>query len=338
MEVAAIPVITLNKAVAGLARSVAVYKSLPLIETGVLAFDGLFGGRMPSGKILEFAGLEGTGKTTLLCYVARCLAERGLKTAFIDTERAISPSMITGTGMETYLGREIHIIEESTYRGISTIMDQLIFSDVSLIVIDSIVGAKPAKLLMMNVEDVEPGLNARIQSTFFQKYKDLLAMRGITLALINQMRTKIRFTAQTTVEPAAGRALRFFADARFILRTKEILKRVRDGVEEEYGADILVQTLKNKLSGNQAPAPMTIIFGQGVSNAAYLVDLLIEKKKIERNGAFYEVVTPEHSGTFQGRAKIRDHIKNNYQYFSQYIDVPIVKETPAKKKKAKKKK
>lgn len=310
---------SLSAAIKSLRDTVSFYKGMGYLQTDVLPLNAALGGGIPRGRVIEIASKEGTGKTTLMLHAARTIVEKGHSVLYIDTERATTPSIIAGTGLSPYLDKKFHVVAESSYRGISDVFDMILQTDTAMIVIDSITAAKPAKLRDLNIEDVEPGLNARIQSTFFQKYKDMLAEKNIALVLLNQMRTKIRFVGASTLEPAGGNALKFYADARFILHRKEVLTRMVDGEKREYGSEVEILTTKNKVSGNSPPIPMTIVFGKGVSNISFITDGLTAMGHIKQSGAYFTLKAGRVEKRVQGYKALNALVDENYDFLVELV-------------------
>lgn len=324
----------LASAIASLKETKNFYQDQGKVRTGILPFDDLFQGGLPIGKIIEFASREGVGKSTMLMSVSRELCSQGHSVIYIDSEYGVNESQLDGIGLTPYVDKNFHLIQEQTFASLSDIMDALLPHRPLLVIIDSFTALRPKKIEEENVEDVQPGLQSRLQSTFLQKYTGQIAEAGGTMILVNQMRTKLNFRGMSSEGPGGGNALKFYTSARFMIRRTEMLKRKdpNSGEEKEYGADCIIEPSKNRISGFLR-IPMTVLFGIGVSNVAYLQERLKLAGFLSQSSSYFKFNTPKVETTVQGRENVLNTIKANYDYFTELIrkqDMPaeLVKEEP----------
>lgn len=310
---------TLNEAIAAIKKTSDFYSGLQFIRTGVLAIDDLFDHGLPLGKVLEFASREGVGKTTIWLYVSKALCELGHSCLYIDAEFGVTPSQLEGIGLTDHLDKNFHLIKEQRYGAIDDILAQTLHHGISLVVIDSFTALRPRKVAEENIEDIQPGLKARLDSNFLSKYQDKLSSSQCTLILINQMRTKLNFRGVSTEAAAGGNALKFYADGRFHIRRLKTLEKKIDGDDVPYGSDCMIEvTAKNRIS-SWRKVPITVLFGLGVSNVAYLQEKLIGAGYITQSSAYFKVKTDKLDETVRGREALLNLIKGNYDYLSSLI-------------------
>lgn len=311
------------KSLSDLACSVGYMTRDNYIRTGVMPFDDLFGGRgFPRGKIIEFASQEGVGKTTLMTTVSKALVMQGHKVLYVDAEHALDETLLRGVGFtDAEIGTNFIISQTNNYFELSNLMDVALKENLALIVIDSITSVHPKKLMDMNVEDIEPGLKARMESTFLDKFKGQLYKAGISLVLLNQMRTKIRFKGPSTLEPAGGNALKFYADVRFLITRAQFLERDMGGGQKQvYGSDVEIASSKNKITGFHVPVKMTIVFGRGVSNVMYVFEKLRVKGYVKQSSSYFIFSSPLGEQTVQGREAAMIYVKDNYRQFQTLLE------------------
>jgi recombination protein RecA len=101
-----------------------------------------------------------------------------------------------------------------------------------------------------------------------------------------------------------GNALKFYSSVRLDIRRIESIK---EG-QEVTGSRVRVKVVKNKMAPPFKQAEFDIMFAQGISKTGELVDLGVEKKVVEKSGAWYSY-QGERLG--QGRDAVRDMLLNN---------------------------
>lgn len=310
-------------ALSGLKKAARSYRPTEFRKTGVLAVDDLYEGKgLPKGKIICFSGREGTGKSTVFLDVCRSYCDQGLETVYIDAENAVNESQLEGAGLSEHIGHGFHLVPSQTYREISDLMDAILPTRPALIVIDSITSVKPSSLNEANVEDVTPGLIARLQATFFMKFKDVLTEFGVTLVLLNQMRTKLNFRGISTEGPAGGNGIKFYSDSIFLMRKKLLHTNPGESNKKEdeipWGADCIVEPVKNKLCAYRK-TPITVVFGRGASNIEFLRTLLGRMGFLTQKGANFYITAPDLQQSMKGRQRCNEVIQDNYEYLVNLV-------------------
>jgi recombination protein RecA len=121
---------------------------------------------------------------------------------------------------------------------------------------------------------------------------------------INQIRMKIGVMFGNPETTTGGNALKFYCSVRLDVRR---IGKVQLG-ESLVGNRTRVKVVKNKMAPPFKQAEFDIMFAQGISKAGELVDLGVEKKVVEKSGAWYSY-QGERLG--QGRDAVRDMLLNN---------------------------
>jgi len=101
-----------------------------------------------------------------------------------------------------------------------------------------------------------------------------------------------------------GNALKFYSSVRLDIRRIESIKEGQD----VSGSRVRVKIVKNKMAPPFRQAEFDIMFAEGISKTGELVDLGVDKRVIEKSGAWYSY-KGERIG--QGREAARDFLKNN---------------------------
>jgi len=101
-----------------------------------------------------------------------------------------------------------------------------------------------------------------------------------------------------------GNALKFYSSVRLDIRRIESIK---EG-QEVTGSRVRVKVVKNKMAPPFKQAEFDIMFAQGISKPGELVDLGVEKKVVEKSGAWYSY---QGDRLGQGRDAVRDFLLTN---------------------------
>lgn len=287
------------------------------ISTGIPQLDDIWGAGKgaPTGKIIEVHSDAGFGKTTVLLHVAKNLIKKGHKVAFLDVEHALEESLLEGVGLMPYVddapAPSFLILSPNKFSEVEIAMDHVLSLDYKFIIYDSLTNTVPDRRAAGSITDITPGLKAMLQSVFLEQYKAILSRRGITMFVINQLRTKISFL-RTTVEPAGGKALQFNTDIRTGLRKIKWIESTEGGIKRTVGATLIATTIKNKLTLPFREVKFDLLFGKGVDILSSIANLLVEEGHITQSGAYFSV--PDADGVLtnvRGREAFKDWIKAN---------------------------
>jgi recombination protein RecA len=308
-----------------IAKYQAVY-DIPYDNTGSAAFNTVLsdGKGVPKGTLIELTAEFGVGKTTSALTMFRRFCDNGELCDYLDFESGVNPNQIEAMGLTKHYrsaeNPEGHFrhMNPVTFEDLDDIFTTYMNSDKppAHVVIDSISAIVPGKLMDKGITEIEPGLCARFQSNFFQKYKAGCKRAGITVWLINQVRTKIRFMGPSTTEPSGGNALKHWCDIRLMLELEERLKKTTElpgGKKEtvQYGSVCSLFSLKNRYTFPYIKVPVAIYFGRGISNIYSYVNFLQQAGYISQGGAgMYTIKFPTKEGQAETEAvKVRGYPK-----------------------------
>ena len=98
--------------------------------------------------------------------------------------------------------------------------------------------------------------------------------------------------------------MKFYASVRLDIRRIESIK---EG-QEVTGSRVRVKVVKNKIAPPFKQAEFDIMFAEGISKPGELVDLGVEKRVVEKSGAWYSF-GGERLG--QGREAVKEYLKAN---------------------------
>ncbi len=277
----------------------------PVIPTGSLAFDAALGiGGFPRGRIVEVYGPEASGKTTLALHAVAEAQKAGGAAAFIDAEHALDAEYARRLGVNI---DDLLISQPDTGEQALEISDVLIRSGaIDILVVDSVAALVPKAELEGEMGDSLPGMQARLMSQALRKLAGLISKSNTCLVFTNQIREKIGVMFGNPETTPGGRALKFYASVRVDIRK---LASIKEG-EAVVGTRTKVKVVKNKLAPPYREAEFDIIYGQGISREGDLLDLAVDKKIIEKSGAWFSY-DGERLG--QGRENVKQMLRENPQ-------------------------
>ncbi len=276
---------------------------VPAISTGSLGLDLALGvGGFPRGRVIEVFGPEASGKTTLTLHAIAEVQRTGGIAAFIDAEHALDLGYARKLGVNT---DELLVSQPDTGEQALEIAETLVRSGaVDLIVVDSVAALVPRAEIEGEMGDAHMGLQARLMSQALRKLTAAISKSQTTVIFINQIRMKLGVMFGNPETTTGGNALKFYASVRLDIRRIESIKEGQDVT----GSRVRVKVVKNKMAPPFKQAEFDILFAEGISKTGELVDLGVEKKLIEKSGAWYSY-KGERLG--QGRDAVRDYLKTN---------------------------
>jgi recombination protein RecA len=276
---------------------------VPAISTGSLGLDIALGvGGLPRGRVIEIFGPESSGKTTMTLHCIAEVQKTGGVAAFIDAEHALDLTYAQKLGVQA---DELLVSQPDTGEQALEIAETLVRSGaIDLIVVDSVAALTPRAEIEGEMGDSHMGLQARLMSQALRKLTAAISKSQTTLIFINQIRMKIGVMFGNPETTTGGNALKFYSSVRLDIRR---IESVKEG-QEVMGNRVRVKVVKNKMAPPFRQAEFDIMFAEGISKTGELVDIGVEKKIIDKSGAWYSY-KGERVG--QGRDAARDFLKNN---------------------------
>ena len=276
---------------------------IPAISSGSLGLDIALGvGGFPRGRVIEIFGPEASGKTTLTLHAIAEVQKTGGVAAFIDAEHALDLTYARKLGVQA---DDLLVSQPDTGEQALEIAETLVRSGaIDVIVVDSVAALTPRAEIEGEMGDAHMGLQARLMSQALRKLTGAISKSQTTVIFINQIRMKLGVMFGNPETTTGGNALKFYSSVRLDIRRIESIK---EG-QEVVGSRVRVKVVKNKMAPPFKQAEFDILFSQGISKAGELVDLGVDKKVLEKSGAWYSY-HGERLG--QGRDAVRDFLLTN---------------------------
>jgi recombination protein RecA len=289
------------------------------ISTGSIGLDIALGiGGIARGRIIEIYGPESSGKTTLTLHAIANAQKDGLLCAFIDAEHALDPEYAEALGVDI---DNLVVSQPDNGEQALEIADTLVRSGaVGLVVVDSVAALTPRAEIEGEMGDSHVGLQARMMSQALRKITGAASNTGTTIIFINQLREKIGVTYGSPEVTTGGKALKFYASQRIDIRRIAALKEGGDNV---IGNRTKVKVVKNKVAPPFKVVEFDIIYGEGISREADLIEQGMNIGRIKKAGAWFsDTETGDNIG--QGKEKTRQFLKDNPEYADE-IEISIKK-------------
>ncbi|HAJ91700.1 MAG TPA: recombinase RecA [Gammaproteobacteria bacterium] len=282
---------------------VSAVRDIDVVSTGSLGLDVALGiGGLPRGRVIEIYGPESSGKTTLTLQVIAEAQKAGGTAAFVDAEHALDPVYAEKLGVDV---DELLVSQPDTGEQALEITDMLVRSgSVDVVVVDSVAALTPKAEIEGDMGDSHMGLQARLMSQALRKLTGNIKRSNTMVIFINQIRMKIGVMFGNPETTTGGNALKFYASVRMDIRRIGAIKKG----DEITGNETRVKVVKNKMAPPFKKAEFQILYGEGISREAELIDLGVQHGFVEKSGAWYSY-GEDRIG--QGKDKVREFLKSN---------------------------
>ena len=281
-------------------------------KSGVLAFDYITMNNvgLPRGKLIQFSGRKGSGKTTALLSLCEGFCRAGVSVLYLDTESGLNTEILDSTGLTPYLDtqfffsnpltfNECYDVIMQTYEGYgyaddrNKIKAKAVSNAPMVLIIDSV--------SMLDTEDKRLANRATAETEFYPFLRRITSRKGLITLVVVQTRTKNVGTAQrmNMIEmPQGGKMSEFAPDITLFMKQKAsgMISRRRKtafGVQDVPFATInSLYSLKNRYAPPDVEIPITVVLGRGVSNPFFYLSYFESQKWLSHSGSSYELNAP----------------------------------------------
>ncbi len=274
-----------------------------VIPTGAFTLDLATGiGGVPRGRVIEIFGPESSGKTTLTLSIVARAQKMGGTAAFIDAEHALDPAYATKLGVNL---NDLLISQPDSGEQALQIVEMLIRSNaIDVLVVDSVAALVPKSEIEGEMGASSMGVQARLMSQALRKLTAIISKSKTSLIFINQIRDKIGVMFGNPETTPGGKALKFFSSMRLDIRRIGSIKKG----EEVVGNRVRVKVVKNKCAAPFKLAEFDIMFDEGISRSASVIDIAIENEILEKSGSW---IAYNNEKIGQGRDAVRLFLREN---------------------------
>jgi recombination protein RecA len=287
------------------------------IPSGSLPLDYALGvGGFPRGRVVEVFGPEASGKTTIALQVIAQAQAAGGTAAFIDAEHALDITYARNLGVDV----ENLLVSQPDYGEQALEIASVLIATgaVDVVVIDSVAALVPKAELEGEMGDSHMGLHARLMSQALRKLTASVSRTNTCMVFINQLREKIGVMFGNPETTTGGRALKFFSSVRVEVRR---MSSIKDG-DTVIGNRTRIKVVKNKVAAPFKEAEVDILYGQGVSKEADLIDLGVAHSVVEKSGSWFSF----------GGERIGQGRENARVYLKEHVEVRVRLDTELRRK------
>lgn len=286
-----------------------------------------FGG-LPVGRIYEFAGPEGSGKTSTALDIIKNAQIKykgtGKKVVFIDEEGTFDYVWANKFGVNTddmmILTPETLVAEE-----VFNIMRDLVATgEVCLMVLDSVATLVPKQLYGEDLEKKAYGGIAIPLTRFCNEVKGLLLKYDTTLIMINQVRDDLNSMFGGTITPG-GRAFKHACSGRFEFRKGKFIdengKELTNNAENPAGNIVHVVIKKTKVfEPTRRVGYYTIKYLTGPDFMSDYIDVGLQVGVINQRGSYFDIIDTttgeilSEGEKIQGKPKLREVLESHPEW------------------------
>lgn len=267
----------------------------PPISSGSLALDFAIGhGGFPSDRVIELAGEEGCGKTTLsLLAVTKFLDAQPDRGALImDLEHKLSPDWVRTLVGDDRMERLIYVQPDHIEQATNVFRQAVTSGQICIAVLDSIGGA-PTIRRNDNAEVASYGGNSQGVGEFGRTAAALSAKYRCLTIGINQTRADME--GYHRMNTPGGKAWKHAVILRIQLKrsTRETVEQTINGEKITVGHAVYAKVVKNQLNAPGRTAMWwfynvpTDEYGFGVDTLDEVVRLGILTRVIHQSGGWY---------------------------------------------------
>lgn len=253
-----------------------------VIPTGSISLDLALGvGGIPRGRVIEVYGPESSGKTTLALHLVAEVQKMSGIAAYVDAEHALDPEYAKKIGVKI---NDLLISQPDTGEQALEIVETLVRSGgVSLVVVDSVAALTPKAEIEGEMDQQHVGLQARLMSHALRKLTATVAKSNTTVLFINQIRQKIGIMFGNPETTTGGLALKFYSSVRIEIRRAA---QIQSG-EKIIGNRVKVKIVKNKVAAPFRTCEFDILYNEGISAQADLINTGVNHSIVTRAGSWY---------------------------------------------------
>jgi len=292
----------------------------PLISSGSLALDFAIGGGMPTDRIVEVAGAEGTGKTSLALLTMQQFldAQPDRGALILDVEHKLSSDWVEQLIGPERMERVILAWPDTAEQATDIYTKAVKTGQISFVLFDSIAGAPTQRVTEKSAEVGNVGGNALAITRFAQLASIASQKYNVLTFVINQVRDDME-GFHRVITPG-GRALKHACVLRIQLKKgKGKVDEEVNGEKIQVGYTVVGKVVKNQQAAEGRTAwwwffkTPTDKWGFGVDRMDEIVRLATLTKVIATSGGWYThpLLPADKTGAhkIQGLARLTEYIK-----------------------------
>jgi recombination protein RecA len=252
-------------------------------------------GGLPTGRIIEFNGLESSGKTLIASHAIADAQKKGGVGVYIDTENALNKEFLEAIGvdLEKMLYIQLDTVEQifQTIEKIITTIRESSKDKLVVIVVDSLAAASTAIEMENDYEKTGWATSkALIVSQAFRKITRLIGKERVILIFTNQLRQKMNVMFGDPWTTSGGKGLPFHASVRVRLKAMGQIKKKVGTTEQVIGIKARGQVIKNRVGPSYRIADFDIYFDRGIYDYENWLEILKDNDLVARSNPGFKII------------------------------------------------
>jgi len=321
---------------AQIANQGVVFEKVPRIPFSSPRLNYMLYGGLPVGRLIEFCGEEGGGKTTtaldIISNAQRLFPDK--KACLVDVERTFDPDWAQKLGVD--IDALILLTpEEQTAEQIFEMIKALVETgELSVCVLDSLGAMVSAQAYQKTLEDKTYGGISSSLTLFSKEMIPICARTKTTFIGINQLRDDMNSPYGGSVT-TGGRAWKHHCSVRMLFTRSDYFDEKGNSVsrncENPAGHYVKVSLLKSKVCKLDRKISFYMLrYLDGIDYISDIIDLAVRYNYIKVSGAWYTLIDPETGEIcqmngkdlkFQGKAALRDFLSQNKEWLEELNDL-----------------
>lgn len=276
-------------------------------------------GGVAVGKMAEFSGGEGGGKTTsatdIIANFQRLYPDR--LTLYLDAENTYDDEWARKLGVDLERVIMIKPEEEHGEMLLDMVLDAIRSGDIGLFVLDSIPFLMSKQEFEGNLDDKTYAGNSQLFTAFCRKVIPLMNKFETTVIMINQIRDKMG-VPYTAYNFPGGRMLKHSFSQRIFFRKgallDELYREQSSSFENPTGHIVEMRFLKNKVTKNDRMSGYyTLHYEKGIDVVHDTVELAVMIGVVEQSGAWFRW----NGLNIQGKANFTGKMREDAELFEE---------------------
>lgn len=265
------------------------YEPVEWIRTGIPAIDLVIGAGIPRGRMIEVMGDPATAKSAFGYVAIGAFQRAGGQCLLLDSEAKTDREFAERMGVDW---SKLGYSKASTIKECAQLIGRVArMADPkipTLVVWDSLAGTPGAEELEGHIGNEEytgeKAARARYLSSLLRATQNELSRKMVSFIVINQLRSKFNFRGQAYEESSGGKAPKYHAAVRLLMRTRgRIVHRERDVVT---GIVVQVEAIKNTCAPPFRKATLRFYFDTGFAPYSGLDELLLRHGRITQRAGW----------------------------------------------------
>lgn len=307
------------------------------IDTGVYALNGIISGRLigggvPSGRLMEIAGLSGTGKSFLMRRIAKGAQDTGHLVIYIDTENAETVEGFQNSGLDVQDRHKFQLFNTASIDGVENIIAKKCKALASynsdkkdeekikaIIVLDSL-GMLRTKTEMEQNDKGEysqdMGRRAKDIGRMLRAANDWAARANVAIIFTNHQYTNLSPFASKAFDPSSGgNKVAYVVSTSIQIRSSMSKDETEDAstmTDLAYGEIMKVRAKKTRFVIPFLEVNLYIDFRNGMSKYSGMLDISERIGYIKKVGRKYQLA----DGTEVGGEKEVD----NPEFWEKHLE------------------